>query len=769
MDMCSNAIAQQYLRAGLSVLPANVPLKCVALPRWKDYQSRLPTDDELQTWFSNGHAGICIVTGSVSGNLELIDFDMAAEMFEPWRQVVEKSLPDVFGTLVIERSQSGGCHVIYRCQTEICKSLKLAKRKIPVTSRDEVVLCGKTLKPVQDKDGTWYILPTYIETRGEGGLFLCAPTPGYELIQNSFTTLPTITAEQRDIVLEAALSLNEYVPEPVQPTQPIATPSGTLRPGDDYNANGDVRKVLQAHGWKCIQGGENEHWCRPGKTTGTSATLKNGIFYVFSTNAHPFEGEKAYTPFAVYTLLEHNGDYAQAARALGQNGFGEPLKTQNDADGVDISGIISVESDDDTEQNMSADPGPLPKDLLYVPGFVNDLSDFMLQTAPHPEPVLSFFGAVGQQAHLAGRKVRDDNDNRTNLYMLNLAYPGCGKDHPRKVNSRILQEVGLSGTTADGFASGEGIEDKLLVHPTAFFQTDEIDTLITATSKGKDARIDMIMNILLKMFSSSNSVYSTRLKAGKKDGGIIDQPSLTIYGTAVPENYYQALSSKMLTNGFFARMLVVEAGPRAPEQEAIFKKIPDSIIRAAKYWADFQPGEGNLSNFHPVPICVPHTEAAKAMQRVFGKAADALYDKAQEQRDLITMAIWGRASEKVRRLALIYACSQNAVNPQITEDAVRWATRLVEYTTTRMLFMASQYVSESEFHANCQRLVRLLREWKSKNGDKWMPFYKINRKLPWSERDHLEVRTTLINQRKIEYTEEPTGGRIKHLYRLIGI
>ena len=764
MDMCVNSIAQQYLRAGLSVLPANVQMKFAALSGWKQYQQRLPTEAEQQAWFSNGHTGVCIVAGKVSGNLEMIDFDLEAELFEHWRSLVATADPYILNSVVIEKSQSGGRHIIYRCQTEVSGNMKLTQRKLFVPSGDDVIVCGKTYKPRKDKEGTWHVILTLIETRGEGGLFLCAPSPGYEFIQGDFTNLPVLTSQQRDLLLEAAWALNEFIPDPLpEPTSPST--SDTLRPGDDYNARGDVRATLKTHGWTLAQAGDNERWRRPGKTLGWSASFNGKYFYVFTSNAHPFDQEKAYTPFAVYTLLEHNGDYGRAVKALAGQGFGQ----STDVAGVDISGITGVEPDDDAEQNIYPDPGTLPKELLHVPGFVNELRDFMLQTAPHPEPILSFFGALCQQSHLAGRKVRDDNDNRTNLYILGLAYPGCGKDHPRKVNNRILQEVGLSGTTADGFASGEGIEDKLFVHPSALFQTDEIDSLITATSKGKDARIDMIMNILLKMFSSSNSIYSTRLKAGKKEGGIIDQPSLTIYGTAVPENYYQALSSRMLTNGFFARMLVVEAGPRAPEQEAVFKKIPDSIIRAAKYWADFQPGEGNLSNFHPVPICVPHTEAAKALQRQYGKSADARYDTAQEQRDLVTMAIWGRASEKVRRLALIYACSQNAVNPQITEDAVIWATQLVEYTTARMLFMASQYVSESEFHANCQRLLRVLREWQKKKRDAWMPFYRISQKLPWTDRDHLEVRTTLLNQRKIEYVEEATGGTPKRLYRLIGI
>ena len=30
----------------------------------------------------------------------------------------------------------------------------------------------------------------YIETRGEGGLFLCSPTDGYDLVQGDLTDVP---------------------------------------------------------------------------------------------------------------------------------------------------------------------------------------------------------------------------------------------------------------------------------------------------------------------------------------------------------------------------------------------------------------------------------------------------------------------------------------------------------------------------------------------------------------------------------------------------
>ena len=51
--------------------------------------------------------------------------------------------------------------------------------------------------------------------------------------------------------------------------------------------------------------------------------VEGKIFYVFSQNASPFEAGNAYSPFAVYTLLEHAGDYLAAAKVLAQEGYGE--------------------------------------------------------------------------------------------------------------------------------------------------------------------------------------------------------------------------------------------------------------------------------------------------------------------------------------------------------------------------------------------------------------------------------------------------------------
>ena len=137
----------EYRDAGLCVLPAIGRDKRPSIA-WKKYQSELPTEQEIAAWFGGQSDSICIVTGKISGNLELLDFDGGGELFESWFDSIPEDLRD---SLVVESSQSGGKHVIYRCEQPVDGNLKLAQ-----ATRD-----GKHI--------------TLIETRGEGGLFLCSP------------------------------------------------------------------------------------------------------------------------------------------------------------------------------------------------------------------------------------------------------------------------------------------------------------------------------------------------------------------------------------------------------------------------------------------------------------------------------------------------------------------------------------------------------------------------------------------------------------------
>jgi Bifunctional DNA primase/polymerase, N-terminal len=298
---------------GLSVIPILTDgTKRPAVP-WKPYQDRLPTPDELRRWFRRTDVGLAIIAGDVSEGLEILDFD-DGDLFAPWAEMVDALCPGLLATLPSVQTPSDGRHVYYRCPI-IAGNQRLAQR-LSAEGRPEVT----------------------IESRGEGGYAIAPPSPPachplrqpYVLLQGDLAAIPTITPDERAILLTAARSFNAYVPPRRiivgQQTHEPQQADGT-RPGDLFNGYATWLGMLEPHGWTPVgQRGEVVLWRRPGKRErGCSATTNyagSDLFYVFSSNAWPFEPETAYSKFAVYALLDHDGDYHTAARSLAAQRFG---------------------------------------------------------------------------------------------------------------------------------------------------------------------------------------------------------------------------------------------------------------------------------------------------------------------------------------------------------------------------------------------------------------------------------------------------------------
>lgn len=300
--------------AGLSTIPIRHDgSKAPALDSWDEYQQRLPTEKELATYHKNG-CGLAIVCGTVSGNLEDIDIDEPA-LYEPWRALVETLAPGLLDRLPAVQTPSGGYAIPYRHDGPPDGSKKLA--------------CEKRWDASKGKDTAY----TLIETRADGGYFIIPPSPAachpdkkpYVMLRGDLARVPTITSAERAILLDAARSFNR-VPEKEKAEPRLPGPTHGTRPGDDYNARAEWRDILERHGWALVYVRDGVgHWRRPGKAEGISATTGyagSTVLYVFSTNADPFESDTSYTKFAAYTLLEHDGDYSQAARTLRLQGYG---------------------------------------------------------------------------------------------------------------------------------------------------------------------------------------------------------------------------------------------------------------------------------------------------------------------------------------------------------------------------------------------------------------------------------------------------------------
>ena len=415
-------------------------------------------------------------------------------------------------------------------------------------------------------------------------------------------------------------------------------------------------------------------------------------------------------------------------------------------------------------------PAAIPPGLLRVPGFVDDLADYIMATAPYPERTLAFGSAFAAQAFLASRKVRDESGNRTSLYLVALAESGAGKDWGRKVVKSLFLDAGLIDCIGDKIASAEGLEDLLYAKPAFLLLRDEFHALLAAIKSGRDPRSEGVAEVLLTIFGNADSQYALRAKAGKPTM-FIDQPALSILGSSIPSEFYDSLSPRMLVNGLFARLLILEAGKRGLGQEPVAIAIPDSLKQTAKWWANFSPAERrqNLESLHPTPRLVPASAAAKGILADLRADCDRRRDAAIEKSDRAGIAVWSRCNEKARRLSLNHACSADHLNPEITEAAATWAADFSKFQAERMVWMARNFVAESPFEGQCQRAVDALRRLRDRKGDEWMPGWKFNRCLKHlTPREQQAVKESLLGQGKIERraTDPLAAHRPGEAYRL---
>lgn len=101
-------------------------------------------------------------------------------------------------------------------------------------------------------------------------------------------------------------------------------PIGLISPGDDYNARGDRVALLKKHRWTEAH---EPYWTRPDKKDGVSASwdVVPGCFHVFTSSAPPLRPAN-YKPFALFAILECDGDFQKASDALYDLGYGTRRK-----------------------------------------------------------------------------------------------------------------------------------------------------------------------------------------------------------------------------------------------------------------------------------------------------------------------------------------------------------------------------------------------------------------------------------------------------------
>jgi len=287
------------------------------------------TPAQVAAFIRSGKAdGIGVICGKPSGGLFMLEAEGRARDLLP--KVKEAAaaagclhLLERLAGGCVDESPSGGLHFYARSDDGV----------VPGNDR----LAGR----LTDAGG----VDVLFETRGQGGWSAVAPSAGrthksgkpYRFLRGGPSTIPTFSHDELRQLFDVFRAVDELPkPEPAAARPTVVErrerPAGGVLPGDDYEQQTSWADILTPAGWTLLRAvGDRTHWNRPGMTDGrTRATTTADVLYVFTTSTTLPEG-KGLSKFATYAHLNHGGDFAAAARALWELGYGS--RGRDDGDG----------------------------------------------------------------------------------------------------------------------------------------------------------------------------------------------------------------------------------------------------------------------------------------------------------------------------------------------------------------------------------------------------------------------------------------------------
>lgn len=340
--------AKAYAANGFCVIPIRLCRtdergKEPAIAEVKPFQTIKPTEDEMRQWWDRSNPyGLAILHGSISGFSEMLEAESLEDLEEFKQRLEDNGLSHIFEKLTLQvASPGGGVHFIYRCPE--LGSLEETPRSKRLAARYLLDDMGKRLLNINEETGEigqGYRIKPKIETRAQAGYAIVPGSPlevhpsrkPYALISGSFDAVPEITLEERKALFDTAQRCDAIDKKPKREktsTPTVYSQHEGERSGEHYDRVATAEMVLDLlEGMGATGIAYKDHYlvARPGKSLGEGHSAElfgggNGL-WVYSTSWGEFEPNTLYSPFGVYAIAKHGGDFTAAAKDLGRQGYG---------------------------------------------------------------------------------------------------------------------------------------------------------------------------------------------------------------------------------------------------------------------------------------------------------------------------------------------------------------------------------------------------------------------------------------------------------------
>jgi hypothetical protein len=710
----------------------------------------------------NDNDGVGIILGDASPCI--VDIDLDCE------DAIEMAVDYLPATFTSGRTGAPGRHWWYRLETPLNGK---PKKNYNDTENDG----PKGLFEFRASDGLQTVVGPSVHP--SGGVYDCVEPDQFAVLTQEELI------EACEELHSAILGKRGHQPIP----EPQYTPSELTvdMPGNLYNVAAtpeSVRELLEGNGYSWVHGScDRDTYKHPTATKATSGFYRfdEKRYVNFSPNSLEGTGNgtaRSYTPFSMYAILEHNGDFSAAARELVQNGYAGRMPSP---DLTDIQRLISDFTARDTarkEQLMKPDDvkpfggiphEDVPNHLWDIPGRIGEACRWKLAKSQYYQPNFALFTTVAEMAGSMGpRFVTADcdspNANLINpacfyLYMLGASSDGKGNyyDRTRSIYAAAGHRINEDLVTAlrpwmNGFnllpsepdTLDPGTRNSLYIRDEGGDCWEEIK---------RNKTLQVIPGMLLKMWSGPLVRFVFRYSL-VENSIAIEHPCPSILMFSETESFFAAMDRAFTSNGFVGRShfifgnedpLINDTQSHAP--------VPQNVVDWHRTCGAYC-GVGDLSGTVSInPKYMPLTAEALDVFQQYQR------DNRNEAKELdgIAEAMKKRAAQYALRYALVHACSMTidpSQNTRVDVDSVKWGIEVVDFVQ-RLNEMKSPLMRMGQADDRISDYCRRVLTYLAKNGGE-MAEGKLKNRLNIESKWHMDnVRESLLDsgQIRIEKTK----------------
>jgi hypothetical protein len=417
------------------------------------------------------------------------------------------------------------------------------------------------------------------------------------------------------------------------------------------------------------------------------------------------------------------GNKGEAARAFCEDQYRRLKRKGMILDPVNIE--IDLTNIDKAAKKLFV---PLPK----APGIIGEIQEDILRCVPVKQPQLAMGAALALLSTCAlGRFVW--RGNWPNLFVMNVAVSGGGKDDPQKYVKRALSHELLELENLTGLGIWQSSVSMISDFPIQRFRIDVMDEFggfIKEASKGNAFKQAAMMQANELYSQKGEKFLGIKSATRGKDTGACIGPGLSVLASIQPDILSLAANREMFDNGFLRRFLYFIADQPRDLQvkrnllnaDATARKLKTIVMRRPALYSGAGIGGMNADMASWIPNCL-QMETDPAIEDLIDEASLELFAMDEEYHVRLT--------ENAMRLTMLSAIANDRTT--VNADDLSFGVELVKALAYNGQSLLKEASSGSKFGKDQGRVIRWLNEKDSRTSttqafnrvfDDMMPSYK---------------------------------------------